>query len=352
MAGDKSEEPTAKHLRDARDEGQVVKSQEVPATAVVLAMFLYVWFGFDYMVAEVVKLYGEAIAGMGYSFEVAFAKLVPQAGWSFLKMAFPAVLLAALAGVLGHVGQVGILFAWKAAMPKLDKLNPKQWFGKVFSLKNLIEFLRSILKIAVIVFVFYQVFVDALPLLMRVPGHGAGALRAALGVVMQNVATYCLAAFAAIAALDWFFQRYQFMKEHRMSKEDVKNEYKEQEGDPQIKGKRKQMHQEMANDNSTQAVRRADVLVTNPTHLAIAIEYKQDKTPLPLILAKGQGHLAERMIKVAEECGVPIMRNVPLAHDLWEQGEELHYIPSSLIEPVAEVLRWLRDLRASEGKPT
>ncbi len=344
MPGEKTEEPTSKHLRDAREEGQVIKSQEIPATAVVLAMFMYVWLAFDGIVAEFSRLVGEAVAGMRFPFWSAFVRLAPDAGWTFVKLAVPAVVLAAFAGVIGHVGQVGVMFAWKAAQPKLDKLNPKQWFNKVFSVRNLVEFARSLVKIGVIVLVFYMVFVDALPLLLRLSGHGMEAVRVALGAVMRSVAMYVLIAFAAVAALDWFFQRYQFMKEHRMSKEDVKNEYKEQEGDPHIKGQRKQLHQEMAMNDAAQAVRRADVLVTNPTHIAIAIEYKKDKTPLPLILAKGQGQLAARMIKIAEESGVPIMRNVPLARDLWEQGTELQYIPSALIKPVAEVLRWLRDL--------
>jgi type III secretion protein U len=167
--------------------------------------------------------------------------------------------------------------------------------------------------------------------------------------VMRQTASYALAAFAAIAALDWLFQKHQFMKEHRMSKDDVKKEYKEQEGDPQVKGQRKQLHQEMVMSDQVQGVKNADVLITNPTHLAIALEYKKGKTPLPVILAKGEGRLAERMMKAAEAAGVPIMRNIPLAHDLFDQGTELQYIPAELIEPVAEVLRWLRDLREKGG---
>jgi len=252
-------------------------------------------------------------------------------------------------GVIGHVGQTGFMFAMKAAMPKLDKLNPKNWFTKTFSIKNLVEFLRSIVKIAVVSLVFYKVFMEALPLLMRLPGQGTRGVDIALRLVLWRASLYCAAAFALIAAADWLFQRWQFMKEHKMSKEDIKQEFKQMEGDPQIKGQRKQLHQEMVMNDQAQSVRQADVLVTNPTHLAIAIEYKPEKTPLPVVLAKGEGALAERMMKIAEEAGVPIMRNVPLAHDLWEQGQELQYIPSSLIEPVAEVLRWLRELKEKGG---
>lgn len=349
MAGDKTEQPTMKHLRDAKEQGQVAKSQEIPTTAVIMAVFGYVWIGYDFIVDSISKLMLSAIAGVGESFGAALTWLVRDAFLTFAKITIPVVLLAAFAGCVGHLAQNGLFFAWKAATPSLKKLNPKQWFSKVFSMRNLVEFLRSILKIAVVCIVFYMVFMDALPLILRLPGHGLAAVRVALGQVMRGTAMYVLVAFSFIAALDWFFQRYQFLKEHRMSKEDIKNEYKEQEGDPHIKGKRKQLHQEMAMNDQAQAVRKADVLVTNPTHLAIAIAYDAEKTPLPLILAKGEGLLAERMMKIAEEEGIPIMRNVPLAHGLWEQGKELQYIPSSLIEPVAEVLRWLRDLKAGEG---
>ncbi|MDR1613545.1 MAG: type III secretion system export apparatus subunit SctU [Planctomycetota bacterium] len=352
MGGEKTEQPSDKKLRDAREQGQVAKSQEIPSAAVILAMFLFVWVGFDFICDETKGVMLTAVGALPFSFDEGLETVGGAAARLFLVVAVPAVILAAAAGAVGHVAQTGLVLAFKAAMPKLDKLNPKQWFSKVFSIKNLIEFIRSILKIGAVCVVFYLVFMDALPQILRLPGHGVDGFMTVLGTVMRQTASYCLAAFAAIAAVDWLFQRRQFLKEHMMSKEDVKNEYKEMEGDPHIKGQRKQLHQEMVMSDQAGAVRRSDVLVTNPTHLAIAIEYKEGKTPLPVILAKGEGYLAERMMRIAEEAGVPIMRNVPLAHDLWEQGHELEYIPSGLIEPVAEVLRWLRELRDREGRPT
>ena len=130
-----------------------------------------------------------------------------------------------------------------------------------------------------------------------------------------------------------------------MTKDEVKREYKEMEGDPMIKGKRKQLHQEMVMSDSVEKTKKSTVLVTNPTHRAIAIYYEKDKTKLPMIVAKGEGYLAERMIKAAQEAGIPIMRNVPLAHDLFDHGNIEQYIPVELIEPVAEVLRWVQQLQ-------
>lgn len=130
-----------------------------------------------------------------------------------------------------------------------------------------------------------------------------------------------------------------------MSKDEVKREYKEMEGDPYIKGKRKQLHRELIAQGAMDNVRKAKVLVTNPTHYAVALDYDKDTTPLPIILAKGEGELARRMIAVAQEEGIPIMRNVSLARNLFENGTENAYIPQDLIRPVAEVLRWVQSLK-------
>ena len=147
-----------------------------------------------------------------------------------------------------------------------------------------------------------------------------------------------------LAALDFFFQKWQFTKNNMMSKDEIKREYKESEGDPLIKSKRKQLHQELINQNSLQKVRKAKVLVVNPTHYAVALDYEKDKTPLPVILAKGQGELALRMMEVARQEGIPIMHNVSLAQSLYAEGTEDSYIPRELIGPVAEVLRWAQSL--------
>ena len=351
MSSEKTEQPTDKHLRDAAQEGQVPKSQEVSSTAVVLAVFTYVWVGYDWISAEIKDLMILASDSITLPFGTGLKNLVGAGGWTFLLLTVPCVLLAALAGTLGHLVQTGIMFAWKAATPKLDNLNPKNWFSKTFSWKNLIEFIRSIIKICVVTWIFYYIFIDALPVVLGIPGHGLNAVDVMLRTIMKETVQYCFAAFIVIAAADWLLQKYLFTKQHMMSKQDIKQENKESEGDPQVKSQRKQMYQEMSANDKTESVKYADVLVTNPTHLAIAIEYKQDKTPLPIILAKGEGALASRMIKAAEQAGVPIMRNVPLAHDLWEKGRELEYIPSELIESVAEVLVWLRDLREREKLP-
>lgn len=165
-----------------------------------------------------------------------------------------------------------------------------------------------------------------------------------IGEAVGELLLMASGAFAVIAALDYLYQKYKWTQDHMMSMDEVKREYKESEGDPMVKSQRKQLHRELMNQNTVSNVRKAKVLVTNPTHYAVALDYDKDKTPLPVILAKGEGALAQRMIEVAKEEGIPIMRNVPLARALYAEGTENAYIPRDLIGPVAEVLRWVQSL--------
>ena len=232
--------------------------------------------------------------------------------------------------LVANLGQVGILFAFKGAMPKLENVSPSKWFQKVFSMKNLVEFLKNIIKVTVLGVTVWVVMRDHLPTLFAIQRGTIWTMWEVLGMAVKDLLLMAAGVFCVIAAVDYLFQ---------------KREYKEMEGDPQVKGKRKQLHQEMLSQNALGNVRKAKVLVTNPTHYAVALDYEKDRTPLPVILAKGEGFLAQRMIRVAQEEGIPIMRNVPLARSLFENGTENAYIPKDLIGPVAEVLRWVQSLQ-------
>jgi len=264
---------------------------------------------------------------MDRPFEEALPLAVTSTLLCALRVALPLIGMVMVVALCANLMQVGVLFSVQAAMPKLENLSMNKWFKQVFSLKNLVEFLKN------------------MPQLFRIPQGDIGDMWRLLGSVCGDLVLVSAGVFCVIAAADWCFQRWQFNKQHMMSKEEVKREFKESEGDPLIKGKRKQLHQEMIAQNQIANVRKAKVLVTNPTHFAVALDYEKDRTPLPVILAKGQGVLAQRMIETAREEGIPIMRNVPLARSLYEQGTENAYIPQDLIGPVAEVLRWVQSLR-------
>ena len=345
MSGEKTEQPTAKRLRDAREKGQVAKSQDVPSALTVLAVAVYFLAMAPDMLASMMAMGKVPMLVMNKPFPEALSIVTSNVMHCALSTAGPLIAIVMAVALVANIMQVGVLFSFQAATPKMDNLSPGKWFKKVFSVKNAIELLKNIIKVTVLGATVYSIFMDHLPQLFHIPEGNIGHMWILLGNAAGDLVVTAAAVFCVIAAADWFFQRWQFTKQNMMSKDEVKREYKESEGDPLIKGKRKQLHQEMLAQNQMANVRKAKVLVTNPTHYAIALDYEKDRTPLPVILAKGQGALAQRMIKVAQEEGIPIMRNVPLAHSLFDNGTENSYIPADLIGPVAEVLRWVQSLQ-------
>jgi type III secretion protein U len=285
-----------------------------------------------------------AFSVVGDSWEVGIARLVPALLLMALNILLPLVVLVIIASLASNLAQIGFLFSMKAAIPKLENLSPTKWFKKVFSKKGLFDLVKNLVKIIVLGLVVWRVLVMHWNDLFKIQASDIRQIWSVLGGSMWDLAIHAIVAFSILAVLDYFWERFQFIKQNMMSKDEVKREYKEMEGDPHIKGKRKQLHQEMIAQGAMDNVRRAKVLVTNPTHYAVALDYEEGKTPLPIILAKGEGLLAQRMIAVAKEEGIPIMQQAPLARALYQDGTENSYIPPDLIGPVAEVLRWLKTL--------
>ncbi|HBC68968.1 MAG TPA: EscU/YscU/HrcU family type III secretion system export apparatus switch protein [Sutterella sp.] len=342
---EKTEQPTPKRIRDSREKGDIAKGQDIAPAATVLAIGGYMFGNAQGIYEDLVLLVSIPMEVMELPYEEALAKAVPAVLDLMIALVAPIVAIVMSTALIVLIAQTGFLFAPKAAMPKLENLSPAKWFKKVFSIKNLVEFLKNLVKVALLGAIAYAVLEKFLPTLFDIPKGGLYAMWSVLGAASGELVLKCAGGFAVIAALDFLYQKYKWTQDHMMSIDEVKREFKESEGDPQVKGKRKQLHQEMIQQGQLSSTRKAKVLVTNPTHFAIALDYEKDKTPLPVILAKGEGALAQRMIQVAKEEGIPIMRNVPLAHALYEQGTENAYIPKDLIGPVAEVLRWVQSLQ-------
>ena len=341
---EKTEQPTPKRLRDAREKGDICKGQDVAPAATILGFTLY-------GIANAESLYEQLVMLVTVPFDVfhlPFDQALARAGTVVIDLCIaivlPIVVVVMLSALVVLLSQTGFLFAPKAAAPKLENLNPTKWFKKVFSMKNLFELTKNIVKVLVLGYVVYVVLDKYVPLLFSIPSGGLGTLWLLLGQATAEMLFYASAAFVVVAAIDYLYQRYKWNHDHMMSIEEVKREFKDDEGDPIVKNQRKQLYNELMNQNALGNTRKAKVLVTNPTHFAVALDYDQEKTPLPVILAKGEGALAQRMIEVAKEEGIPIMRNVPLARALYRDGMENAYIPRDLIAPVAEVLRWVQSL--------
>lgn len=345
MSGEKTEQPTSKRLRDSRQKGQVAHSQDVSSTATLIVAFAVLGLGWRTYVAELRELIALPAQYYNMPFERAFPEVMAAVGLKIVHVSGPVFGAVFIAAFAAAYLQVGALLTFEPIMPKLEKLNPLAKLKQMFGMKGIIELIKNILKTVFLGYLLFVLIRDLLDPLVRLPYGGVEGTIEVLGPVMHKLALNVSLAYIVFAALDFFLQRYQHMKGLKMSKEEVKQEYKEMEGNPEIKGKRKQLAKELANQTTMNQTRKATVLVTNPTHRAVALEFKQGKTPLPLVLAKGEGFMAKKMIEIAKEEGIPIMQNIPLAHALFNNAPTDQYIPSDLIEPVAEILRWVQQFQ-------
>ncbi|MDE7469418.1 MAG: type III secretion system export apparatus subunit SctU [Desulfovibrionaceae bacterium] len=342
--GDKTEQPTEKKLRDAREKGQVALSQDVTATATIIAAFASLWLFWDMMMEHTEILFALSVDVLRFPFRKALFVLIHAGIELFFILVSPVLFLTMIAAILGVILQVGFLFALESVKPSLDKLNPKQYFTKVFSKKGLVELVKTFGKLGVLSFLLYIVVVDKLYVLLEIPLLGKEGILYALKELMIPLVLMTILAFTAIAIFDFIFQRRAFMKDMMMSMDEIKREMKESDGNPEIKGQRKQLHHELVMSDTEPRVKQSNVVVTNPTHLSIALYYKSGKTDLPIITAMGENYMALRIREIAEENGIPIMRNVPLARGLYVEGRIDHYIPAEFIEPVAEIMRWVQQI--------
>ena len=337
MSGEKTEQPTPKKLRDARKKGQVAKSKEVSGTLGLVAVLVTLWMMSDTYIETIKEMVILPSQVYNENFKDALKIVVSGVLEKAILLILPLVAVAMLSAIIGNVMQFGLLFSGESIKPDIKKISPLGGLKKIFAIKNLVEFFKSVIKILFLTFVVYYVIKTSIGDMVNLPYCGSACILPVVGVLMKKLLLYATVAFVIIAILDYMFERYQFTKQQKMSKDEVKREYKESEGSPEIKGKRKEIHQEII--NSADNTSKSDVVIKNPTHLAIGLHYNQGKTPLPMVTVKGRGGLAQFIIKIAEKEGIPVLENVPLAHALYDLNIT-DFIPGELIEPVAEVFRW------------
>ncbi len=349
MSAEKTEEPTPKKLRDARKKGQVAKSKEVSSTIGIICVVALLWGLSD----RFLKLFQEVVMFPAQVYNMEFmtaAKAVIMGiATKSLMLIIPLVIVSAVAAIAGNVIQFGLLFSLEPIKPDIKKLNPIQGAKKIFAMKNLVEFIKSIIKILFLSIVVYHVIESNMQILMNMPWCGASCILPVAGHLLKKLILYAIVAFIVIALADFMFEKYQFTKEQRMTKDEVKREYKESEGNPEIKGKRKQIHQELV--NSEGEIKKSDVVIKNPTHIAVGLFYEQETTPLPMVTSLGKRSQASFILHVAEHNNIPIIENVALARALYSQAEVGNFIPSELITPVAEVFRWVQQLKDEQKPP-
>jgi type III secretion protein U len=344
-SGDKSEKATPKKLRDARKKGEVSKSKDLSSTWQLAIWLLLFWLMTTHIANEFAALFDASFSLIAVPGNMKLAGLGEIALRTFAVTIVPILLTVGLIGSLGDFFQVGPIMTTEKMKFDLGKLNPVSGLKRVFSLDNLFEVAKSILKILVLGVITWAVAKEFLPYIIRLP---LGNLNDTL-VIYHRVILWFLSMsvliFFFISMGDAGYQKFSFGKKMRMSMRDIRQEYKEDEGDPYVKQRRKQLHQEWSQQNTMQAVKKSSVLVVNPTHIAIAIEYSPEIEPIPLVSAKGEDYLVPLMKDAAIAAGVPIIRHVPLARRLNALAEIDEYVPQETFEAVAEVIRWAAAVR-------
>ncbi len=338
MSGEKTEQPTEHKIRQSREEGQVAKSKDFTQALLVGALFGYFLTNSE----DIFRRFSEMILYPSQLYEVEFLDAAHMEVDNFLREAVillsPFVIIVMVVGVFGEMIQTGILFAFKVLIPKGDRLNPATNVKNIFSTKNFIELAKSIIKVLFLTVVVAFVIRDSLNALILLPSKGLISAGLAISDMVRTLIIYAFIGFGAIALADLIYQRYNYRKQLMMSMDEIKQEYKQLEGDPHMKGHRKQVAKEIAMGEMSLKTRKSSVVVTNPTHLAVALYYKQEVTPLPIVVAKGRDKSAFEMVNIARKYGIPILQNVWLARELTDSVKVDHYISSELIEPVAELL--------------
>lgn len=340
-SGEKTEQPTPKKRRDARKKGQVAKSTEVVTTISLFSVIGLIWVTWDDTLETLISLFDAvAILAIG-DFRATGGQAVDIVTREVAMAMLPIIGTVLLSGIAANYFQIGSLVSGETIKPKMEKISPAAGFKRIFSKKQLVETLKSIIKILFLSALLYFVVRNAIGAYISSVTCGLPCLTSVTSYFIFQTFVYSALTFMAVAIADLFYQRRAHTKSLMMTKDEVKREYKESEGDPHIKGKRRQLAQELAMGGGGQAARKGTAVVVNPTHFAVVILYVPDKTPLPIITAKGRNLYAHYLRTEAESAGVPVFRNVALARKLFADVEVDDYVPDDLFDVVAEVLTWV-----------
>lgn len=348
----RTEEPTEHKIRKAREEGRVAKSQELVGAVVLLLPVLALAFLAPSMLAtmlEMIRFFLERATQLDPTKD----RIIVQAFFSyFTRLALPIGLVALVAGVASNLAQTGFLFTTKPLTPNFSKILPRfgQYFRRVlFSAEGLFNLAKSVMKIAIIGVVAFFIIRAELP-------HLTNLTTAPLWTSVTLISSLALRLLVIVALLllalsvpDLLFQRWQYRESLKMTRQEVKEERKMYEGDPLIKGRLRQRMRELLSRNMAANVPRATVVVTNPTHFAVALEYREGQMSAPLVTAKGADEVAFRIRRIAQEAGVPVVENKPLARALYAETEIGDAIPEKFYQMVATVLAYVRRLDRSNG---
>ena len=340
---ERTEQATPRKRQDAREKGQVAKSMEINATLGLLAGVLAMkWFGGS-LVTQWQQLAREHLLRTG-TFQLTTVSLQHefiQTGFGFLTLIFPVVVILMVVGLFTNLLQTGFVFSTNTLKPDMGRLNPVQGFTRMFSARAAMDLAKSMSKAALIGYMVYSFFRDHQDDVIRLILADYGHIGSHLADLCFGLLFKCLFTMVVIAGIDYLFQRWQFEKTLRMTKQEVKEEYKRTEGDPLIKAHTRQRQREIARRRMMQDVTRATVVITNPTHFAVALHYETGEMPAPRVIAKGQDLIALKIKEIAQSHGIPIVENKPLARSLYATCDIGEMIPVEMFQAVAEIIAFV-----------
>jgi type III secretion protein U len=344
---EKTEKATPKKLKDARKKGQVAKIQDLPQACTFIVSIstalIFMSYFFNQIGPFTLSIF-RGVASAQEDFESKMPAYFLSAIQVIINCSFPVMLFVCIAGIIISFLVVGPVFSLEAMKFDLKKLNPIEGIKQKFKIKVLIDLIKSVVKITGAGIIIYFIISNMLPqiissVLLPVAGS-AQIVHAFLVKAAIQVGLF----FLLVSLFDLAFQKKNFAKEMMMEKFEIKQEYKDTEGDPLIKGHRRQLQREIAYQEGPSSARKARAIITNPTHIAVALKYSPEEEPAPIILTMGVGLIAEQIIKIGVENKIPIMRNVDLARALYTKGKISDYVPEDTYQAVAEILKWIDSL--------
>ena len=353
VGGEKTEPATPKKLEDARKEGQVAKSREIANGVGLLALFLLLKFWVGNLAGQLLELFPKVYKSINSTVVFWYGDVPRVDIWRLFRHTLlqvllivgPILLIGFAVAFICDVVQVGWKPTSKPLMPKLRKLNPLSGIKRIFSLNSLMELAKSLAKILLITYVVYSFIRNKWPLLFDIFSMELVQAIRLLGNIVTDLGIRISIVVLLIAFVDLIYQRVKFKNDMKMTKQEVKDEYKQSEGDPQIKGKIRQKMHEASRRRMMQELPRADVVITNPTHYAVAIRYDSEEADAPVVLAKGEDYLARKIKEIAKENNIEIVENKPLARMLYANVDVGQMVPPELYAAVAEVLAYVYQLK-------
>lgn len=352
--GEKTEEPTAKKLQDAREKGQVAKSTDATTAVSLLVFFimLRIMMGFlgSRFLGNFTVFYGNIadLSNDEFTLQIACA-WIGEALQRILLTVAPFLATAFLVAFVTNLVQVKWKITWEPMKPKFDKFNPIGGMKRLFSKDKIVELLKSVAKIIVIIYVVYNYLKDRWALVMNMYEYSLTQALSLIGDIIISIGIRISMLFIIIAVADFAYQKWKFHEDMKMTKQEVKDEYKNSEGDPKVKSQQRSRMQQASRRRMMQEVPNADVVITNPTHLAVAVRYNKQVDEAPVVVAKGADYLAQKIKDIARDSDVEIVENKPLARMLYHNVDIGAEIPPELYQMVAEVLVYVYNLTGKAG---